>query len=93
MEPSEKAEVVFEFDRVAYQSRLARIEKNSRIEKVEVGHCRDCKRWEPDSEYNSQGNCNAPMANGLLVWVETDRGNSGAIITAPDFGCVQFEAK
>ncbi len=57
------------------------------------GHCRDCKWWEPDSEYKTQGDCGMPKARGLTVWVETDRGLSGAITTVAEFGCVQFEPK
>ena len=54
------------------------------------GLCRDCKYW-GDVENDGGRACNLQFIEGpdALIWPE----QYDMIFTAPDFGCVQFEAK
>ena len=66
-----------------------------------MNHCRECKHWRPHGErspgyqYNDllpEGACNRPNLDGGLFSASNDDGGAD-VITEPDFGCIQFEAK
>ena len=70
----------------------------------EVGFCRDCRWWEskPESEYQPLighfGFCDrislgADMRATITFGGYFSDGNSNALMTREDFGCVIFEAK
>jgi hypothetical protein len=55
------------------------------------GHCKDCKFWEDHTNWhspNGEGDCKHPNP----MWKTLSLDDEG-LVTPPDFGCVQFEAK
>jgi hypothetical protein len=71
-----------------------------------MGQCKDCQWWDsPLTVYFSSektvtgwGECKLTEVEYTVKHPETlaliqARGDSGALATAPTFGCVQFEAK
>jgi hypothetical protein len=71
-----------------------------------MGHCKDCKWWVDVYEYDdwgTRGNCELTQRNvdtrgeahpeSLAHSMGTGASSYGALVTAPDFGCVQFEPK
>jgi hypothetical protein len=66
----------------------------------EIGRCRDCKWW--GSERRSDwGQCSAAAMDGgkpahhpeTRMLAQDAYDYEAWLVTAPDFGCVQFEAK
>ena len=57
--------------------------------------CDGCKHWDPPAgPMLSEGTCELAVAPGdQLAYVRADWGYEASLFTAPDFGCVQFEAK
>lgn len=57
---------------------------------VNCGYCKDCKHWGEMESANGK-NCELQYGNGRdqKIWVDM----YDTIFTAPDFGCILFEAK
>lgn len=69
-----------------------------------MGHCKVCKHWERkpwiDYSFKGWGYCgmmkidgDEPMHSGTLAVVEGDNYHIMQVMTAPDFGCVQFQTR
>ncbi len=68
-----------------------------------VGHCLDCRWWEPHEEWRRTagfGDCvlslsenGEPDHAGTLAWAEDAESYQAGLVTSPVFGCVQWEEK
>lgn len=64
-----------------------------------MGHCTDCRWWEPTTPYGmcrrltGDSRMRLPAEGALAVIECFDPHDEAVLLTLPDFGCVQFEAK
>ena len=60
-------------------------------------HCKNCRWWDSDGECNKveweEKGKPAPKMFQMNIRVADDTGLDVHLMTGPDFGCVQFEAK